>query len=71
MCTSNITVKKYIKLLGERYFYSILFFTIFLITGYVQFSAKDALKVAFPFFTVQSNFMGVLFAFLSVYSIFE
>ena len=58
MCKSNITVKKYIKLIGERYFYSILFFIIFLLTGYMQFSAKDALKVAFPFFTVQDNFMS-------------
>ena len=58
MCKSDITVRKYIKLIGERYFYSILFFLLFLLVGYSQFSAKDALKVIFPFFTVENNFMG-------------
>ena len=58
MCKSNITVKKYIKLIGERYFYCILFFLVFLITGYTKFSVTEALKVVFPFFTVQDNFMG-------------
>ena len=63
MCTSNITVKKYIKLIGERYFYCILLFLIFLLTGYAQFSVKDALKVVFPFFTVQNNFTGCFLLF--------
>ena len=63
MCKSNITVKKYIKLNGERYFYSILIFLIFLLTGYAQFSAKEALKVAFPFFSVETNFMGCFLLF--------
>lgn len=63
MCKSNITVKKYIKLLGERYFYCVVFFAIFLLTGYIQFSVKDALNIAFPFFTVQSNFMSCFLLF--------
>lgn len=58
MCKSNITIKKYIKLIGERYFYTVLIFLIFLVTGYIHFSTKEALKVAFPFFVVQNNFMG-------------
>lgn len=40
MCTSKITFKKYIKLLSERYFYTVVFFFIFLVTGYMPFSFK-------------------------------
>lgn len=63
MCKSNITIKKYVKLIGERYFYCIFIFLIFLCSGYLSFSAKDALDVAFPFFTVQSNFTGCFLLF--------
>lgn len=45
MCKSNITAKKYGKLLGQRYFYTIVIWLIFLITGYELFSFKGFLKV--------------------------
>lgn len=56
MCESKITKKKFMKLILEVYFYLILFYMIFLVTGYTQFSMMGLLKTLFPFFTVQSNF---------------
>ena len=63
MCTSEITMKKYIKLLGERYFYCIIIFLIFLVSGYDNFSLKGMLKVIFPFFTVKDGFVSCFLLF--------
>ena len=63
MCTSKITAFKYGKLLGERYFYAILFFLIFCLSGYNAFSAKAFLKMIFPFFTVRGNFTACFLLF--------
>lgn len=63
MCTSKITLKKYIKLLSERYFYAIVFFFIFLVTGYMTFSIKDFLKVLIPFFNISDGFVSCFLLF--------
>lgn len=63
MCTSNITRKKFIKLLGEVYFYNIILWCIFFFTGYEAFSIKGFLKMIFPFFTVADNFTGCFLLF--------
>lgn len=63
MCTSNITKKKFIKLLVEVYFYNIVLWCIFFFTGYETFSVKEFLKTMFPFFTVESNFTGCFLLF--------
>lgn len=63
MCTSSITALKYGKLVGERYFYAVLFFVIFIVSGYTAFSIKGFLKVLFPFFTVKDNFTGCFLLF--------
>ena len=63
MCTSSITALKYGRLMGERYFYAILFFVLFYVSGYSAFSIKDFLKVLFPFFTVKDNFLGCFLLF--------
>lgn len=63
MCTSNITKEKFIKLLGEVYFYNIVLWCIFFFTGYETFSVKEFLKTMFPFFTVESNFTGCFLLF--------
>ena len=56
MCTSDITVKKYCKLIGEYYFYTIVIWVIFLVTGYSSFSIKEFLNVIFPFFNIGGGF---------------
>ena len=63
MCTSSITAKKYGKLLGQRYFYAIILWLVFLVTKYELFSFKAFLKVIFPFFTVADNFTGCFLLF--------
>ena len=63
MCTSNITVNKFLKLLCEIYFYKICIWAIFLISGYEVFSVKEFLKVIFPFFTVADNFTSCFILF--------
>ena len=56
MCTSDITKRKFGKLLGERYFYAIALWCLFFLTGYESFSILELLKIIFPFFTVADNF---------------
>ena len=63
MCTSNITKKKFCKLLGEVYFYRIAVWCLFFFSGYESFSIKDFLKMFFPFFTVADNFTGCFLLF--------
>ena len=58
MCTSTITVKKYIKLVGARYFYALLFFVIFLLSGYTTFNTRSFLEVVFPFFFIKDGFIS-------------
>ena len=56
MCKSNITLKKFMKLLLEVYFYRIVFYVIFLATGYRSFSLTELLKVIFPVSGVADGF---------------
>lgn len=63
MCTSNITGKKFFKLLGEWYFYAVVIWCLFFFTGYEVFSIKEFLKMMFPFFTVADNFTGCFLLF--------
>ena len=48
MCTSQITVRKFLKLLLEVEFYKLLFFVIFVGTGYEAFSFSGFIKALLP-----------------------
>lgn len=63
MCTSEITKNKFLKLLGERYFYAVAIWCLFFFTGYEAFSVKEFLKMIFPFFTVADNFTSCFLLF--------
>lgn len=63
MCTSKITKKKFVNLLGEFYFYTIVISLIFLITGYTTFEIKDFFKAVFPFYTISDNFTACFLLF--------
>lgn len=63
MCTSKITALKYGKLMIENYFYAILFFVVFCVSGYSAFSIKEFLKVLFPFYTIQYGFTSCFLLF--------
>ncbi len=56
MCKSKITLKKFLKLFLEREFYAIVFFLIFLITGYTDFSIVSFVKVLLPIFSIGKGF---------------
>ncbi|MBQ8885916.1 MAG: acyltransferase family protein [Clostridia bacterium] len=56
MCKSNITLKKFLKLLLEIEFYKIVFYFIFLITGYEPFSLKGLVKAFLPIYNVGTGF---------------
>ena len=63
MFTSHITKKKLFKLLGEVYFYAVVLWGIFLVTGYEAFSIKEFLKILFPFYDVADNFTACFLLF--------
>lgn len=56
MCKSNITLKKFLKLILWMEFYKIIFYLIFLVTGYQQFAIKDAIKAVLPVVSVADGF---------------
>lgn len=58
MCKSSITLKKFVKLLGEILFYKIGIGLIFLITGYEPISLKFLVKTFIPVNAVETNFIG-------------
>lgn len=58
MCKSQITVKKFLKFLLEVEFYKILFYVIFIATGYTEFSISGFAKVLLPVSQIKSNFIG-------------
>ena len=59
MCTSQITMKKFAKLLLEVYFYKAVLYAIFVITGYIPLSLSVIMRVVVgPFTSVASNFTG-------------
>ncbi len=56
MCKSQITLKKFVKLLFEVLFYRTLFYCIFWITGYASFNIKDFIKLVLPVTSIGTNF---------------
>lgn len=58
MCTSKISLKKFLKLFLSVEFYTILFYFIFLLGDYYSFSFRHFVAVVIPFSSVQTNFIG-------------
>lgn len=56
MCKSNITLKKFLKLLLWMEFYKILFYFIFILTGYKDFNIKIMIKSLIPISSVGTGF---------------
>ena len=56
MCRSQITAKKFIKLLAEVEFYNIVIYAAFCLTGYTAFAWKDLLDQIILFKTIQDGF---------------
>ena len=67
MCRSDITLRKFLKLLFEIEFYSIVIYLIFTATGYVDFSIAKFLRVLWPINDVNGGFTsGYLLYFLFI-----
>ena len=56
MCKSHITLKKFLKLILEIEFYKIVFYLIFLISGYEPFSLTTFVKAILPITSVSTGF---------------
>lgn len=63
MCVSRITVKKYIKLLLEVLFYNVLIYSVFLVTGYEDFSLRCIAKSVLPIWGFERLFTSCFLAF--------
>lgn len=63
MCTSQITVRKFLKLLLEVEFYKLLFYAIFVGTGYEAFSFTGFIKALLPVRSVAGDFVACFLIF--------
>ena len=63
MCTSSISLQKFLKLILEVYFYKILIFIIFLFAGYETLSLKSLVRLSLPVTDVADNFTGCFILF--------
>ena len=63
MCKSNITLKKFLKLLLEWLFYKYVILAIFVISGYQTFTLKELIKEIIPFRTISSDFTSCYMVF--------
>lgn len=67
MCTSQITLRKFLKLLLEIEFYNILFCVVFILSGYVVVSPKFIINSLIPVKSVTNGFIScypVFFCFI-------
>lgn len=63
MCTSKITLRKFIKLMGQIYFYRLVLYPILLIAGYEILSFSRIVKLVMPTWGCSDNFTGCFIAF--------
>lgn len=63
MCKSNISLKKFVKLLLWIYLYKIVIYGIFFVTGYESFSAVRLFKLIMPVWGFQTNFTSCFIGF--------
>ena len=58
MCTSRITLRKFLKLLLMMYIYRIVIYAIFAVTGYNEVSLSSIVKLLLPVTSVKQNFVS-------------
>lgn len=64
MCTSDISLKKFLKLFLEVEFYKIIIYSIFVVTGYIDFTVTGCIKYIFPITGIRTGFT---FSYLAFY----
>ena len=63
MCTSAITLRKALKLLLEVEFYNVVFYCIFVATGYIDISLKSLIIGLLPISSIKYDFVSCYLAF--------
>jgi len=63
MCTSKITLRKFVKLIAQVYFYELIIYTILLIAGYETVSINRARFLVIPFWGFKDNFVSCFMGF--------
>lgn len=63
MCTSRITLRKFLKLLAQIYFYRLIIFAIFIGTGYESLSIMRLVKLLLPFWGLENAFISCFIVF--------
>ena len=63
MCKSQISEKKFIKLLAEVEFYSVKIYMLFWAFGYQNFTVKSFGKAVFPFYNISTGFTSCFLLF--------
>lgn len=63
MCKSNITIKKFLKLILQIYFYKFIIFGIFVVAGYETLSIERIIKLIMPFWGFSKDFVGCFLIF--------
>lgn len=63
MCTSKITLRKFIKLIGQIYLYKLLLYPILLVAGYETLSPVRIVMVLMPIWGFKSNFVSCFIGF--------
>lgn len=63
MCKSNITIKKFLKLILEVEFYKIVIYLLFIICGYEPVTLSGLFKVVLPITSIGTNFTGCFLVF--------
>lgn len=63
MCTSKITARKFVKLMAQIYFYKLMLFPIFLMSGYETSSAQRIIKLIMPFWGISDGFTSCFIVF--------
>ena len=63
MCTHQITMRKFLKLLLEIYLYRLLLFSLFLLAGYESFDLLRLFKLLMPFWGLHDDFAGCFLMF--------
>lgn len=63
MCKSKISLRKFVKLMAQIYFYQLLLYPILLVAGYEKFSIDHIVKVIMPIWGLSDNFIGCFIGF--------
>lgn len=63
MCKSNITIRKFLKLLLQIELYAIFIYVLFVISGRQPFSIVEFCKNAWPFYGIKDNFSSCFLMF--------